>query len=162
MNLMFLMKQSRRERISVNGDVFARQNFQNASGWEDALRNCFRGNITLSFETGKQNRMFISKAAIWALNNPAYVQLLMDAQDLTLLMIGSAYPAPDSIRVNGIGKEPINQYRQEQLARFLEKAGWRKGYRYTLNAITIPIGRQPGLCFDLRKAAVYIPARIPA
>ena len=59
--------------------------------------------------------MFISKAAIWALNNPSYVQLLMDAQDLTLLMIGSAYPAPDSIRVCGIGKEPINQYRQEQL-----------------------------------------------
>ena len=143
------MKQSRRERISVNRDVFARQGTQNASGWEDALRNCFRGNITLSFETGKQNRMFISKAAIWALNNPSYVQLLMDAQDLTLLMIGSAYPAPDSIRVCGIGKEPINQYRQEQLARFLEKAGWRKGYRYTLNAITIPIGRQPGLCFDL-------------
>ena len=162
MNLIFLMNQRRRERISVNGDVFARQNFQNASGWEDALRNCFRGNITLSFETGKQNRMFISKAAIWALNNPAYVQLLMDVQDLTLLMIGSAYPAPDSIRVCGIGKEPINQYRQEQLARFLEKAGWRKGYRYTLNAITIPIGRQPGLCFDLRKAVVYIPARIPA
>ena len=67
--------------------------------------------------------MFISKAAIWALNNPSYVQLLMDAQDLTLLMIGSAYPAPDSIRVCGIGKEPINQYRQEQLARFLEKEG---------------------------------------
>ncbi len=156
------MGQSRRERISVNGDVFARQNFQNASDWEDALRNCFRGNITLSFETGKQNRMFISKAAIWALNNPSYVQLLMDAQDLTLLMIGSAYPAPDSIRVCGIGKEPINQYRQEQLARFLEKAGWRKGYRYTLNAITIPIGRQPGLCFDLRKATVYVPSRIPA
>ena len=65
MNLIFLMNQRRRERISVNGDVFARQNFQNASGWEDALRNCFRGNITLSFETGKQNRMFISKAAIW-------------------------------------------------------------------------------------------------
>ena len=105
--------------------------------------------------------MFISKAAIWALNNPNYVQLLMDAQDLTLLMIGSAYPAPDSIRVCGIGKEPINQYRQEQLARFLEKAGWRKGYRYTLNAITIPIGRQPGLCFDLRKATVYVPSRIP-
>ena len=159
---MSLRTRSGKERISVNGDVFARQSIQNASGWEDALRNCFRGNITLSFETGKQNRMFISKAAIWALNNPAYVQLLMDVQDLTLLMIGSAYPAPDSIRVCGIGKEPINQYRQEQLARFLEKAGWRKGYRYTLSAITLPIGRQPGLCFDLRKAVVYIPARIPA
>ena len=162
MNVTFSRTKGGKERINVNGDVFARQSIQNASGWEDALRNCFRGNITLSFETGKQNRMFISKAAIWALNNPTYVQLLMDAQDLTLLMIGSTYPAPDSIRVNGIGKEPINQYRQEQLARFLEKAGWRKGYRYTLNAITIPIGRQPGLCFDLRKAVVNIPARMPA
>ena len=133
----------------MNGSVFSQQTTLNALDWESALRNCFRGNITLSFETGKQNRMFISKAAIWALNNPSYVQLLMDAQDLTLLMIGSTYPAPDSIRVCRIGKEPINQYRQEQLARFLEKAGWRKGYRYTLNAITIPIGRQPGLCFDL-------------
>ena len=65
----------------------------------------------------------------------------------------------DSIRVCGIGKEPINQYRQEQLARFLEKAGWRKGYRYTLNAITIPIGRQPGLCFEMRKATEYLPVR---
>ncbi len=146
----------------MNGDVFARQSTQNNLDWESALRNCFRGNITVSFETGKQHRMIISKAVIRALDNPTYVQLLMDAQNLTLLMIGSVYPAPDSIRVCGIGKEPINQYRQEQLARFLEKAGWRKGYRYTLNAIIIPIGRQPGLCFDLRKVTVYVPSRIPA
>ena len=156
------MGQSRRERINVNGDVFAQQSTQNNLDWESALRNCFRGNITVSFETGKQHRMIISKAAIRALDNPTYVQLLMDAQNLTLLMIGSVYPAPDSIRVCGIGKEHINQYRQEQLARFLEKAGWRKGYRYTLNAIIIPIGRQPGLCFDLRKVTVYVPSRIPA
>ena len=66
------------------------------------------------------------------------------------------------IRVCGIGKEPINQYRQEQLARFLEQAGWRKGYRYTLSAITIPIGRQPGLCFDMLNAEVRLPARVSA
>ena len=58
--------------------------------------------------------------------------------------------------------DPINQNRQELLAGLIARAGWKKGYRYTLSAITLPIGRQPGLCFDLRKAVVYIPARIPA
>ncbi len=146
--------------MSIN--AFTQHGLQNASGWADALKNCFKGDITLSFETGKQNRMIISNAAIRALNNPAYVQLLMDSQDMTLLLIGATYPTPDSIRVCEIGKKPINQYRQEQLACFLNKAGWKKGYRYTITAIMIPIGRQPGLCFDLRKAAVYIPTRIPA
>ena len=106
--------------------------------------------------------MIISKAAIRALNDPSYIQLLMNTDDLTLLMIGTAYQSPDSIRVCGIGTDPINQNRQELLAGLIARAGWKKGYRYTLSAITLPIGRQPGLCFDLRKAVVYIPARIPA
>ena len=162
MNLIFLMNQSRRERISVNGDVFARQNFQNASGWEDALRNCFRGNITLSFETGKQNRMFISKAAIWALNNPSYIDLLMSSQDLTLLMLGANYPSPGTIRISETGIGPIQQARQEYLARMIDRVGWKKGYRYTFSAIIIPINRKPGLCFDMLSAEVRLPVRVSA
>ena len=146
----------------MNRDVYARQDFQNASGWEDALRNCFRGNITLSFETGRQNRMIISRAALWALDNPSYIDLLMSAKDLTLLMLGANYPSPGLIRIGEKGIGPIQQARQEHLARLIERAGWKKGYRYVLSAIIIPINKKPGLCFDMLKAEVRIPVGMPA
>lgn len=143
----------------MNRDVYARQDFQNASGWEDALRNCFRGDITLSFEPGRQNRMIISRAALWALDNPSYIDLLMSAQDLTLLMLGSNYPSPGTIRIGETGIGPIQQARQEYLARLIDRAGWKKGYRYTLDAIILPIGRQAGLCFNMQRATVYLSMR---
>ena len=146
----------------MNVDVFARQSIQNASGWESALRNCFRGNITLSFETGKQHRMIISKATIQALDNPTYVQLLMSMDDLTLLLIGTEYQGPDSLRVSDTGIDPLNRYRQLELARLIGRAGWKKGYRYTLNAIILPIGRETGLCFNMQRAMINLPVRNPA
>ena len=106
--------------------------------------------------------MIISRAAIRALDNPTYVQLLMSMDDLTLLLIGTEYQGPDSLRVSETGIDPLSPYRQMDLARLMERAGWKKGYRYTLNAIILQIGRQPGLCFDLQKAAVNIPAKWPA
>lgn len=124
--------------------------------WESALRNCFKGNITLSFETGKQSRMIISRAAIRALNNPTYVQLLMSMDDLTLLLIGTEYRSPDSLRVSDTGIDPLNRYRQRDLARLIGRAGWKKGYRYTLEAIILPIGRQTGLFFNLERATLQI------
>ena len=145
----------------MNGMV-ARQSGQNNSGWKDALQNCFRGNITLSFETGRQNRMIISRAALWALDNPSHIDLLMDVNELTLLMLGTDFPNPASIQVGSTGLGPINQERQENLARLIERAGWKKGYRYTLNAMTLEMGRKTALCFDLEKAVMYVPARIPA
>ena len=146
----------------MNVDVFARQSIQNASGWESALRNCFRGNITLSFETGKQHRMIISKAAIRALDNPTYVQLLMSMDDLTLLLIGTEYQGPDSLRVSDTGIDPLNRYRQLELARLIGRAGWKKGYRYTLDAIILPIGRQAGLCFNMQRMTICLPVGNPA
>lgn len=146
----------------MNGDIFARQIIQNASGWQDALRNCFRGNITLSFETGNQHRMIISRAAIRALDNPTYVQLLMSMDDLTLLLIGTEYQGPDSLRISDTGIDPLNRYRQMDLARLIGRAGWKKGYRYTLDAIILPIGRQEGLCFNMQRATVCLPVRTPA
>lgn len=124
--------------------------------WESALRNCFKGNITLSFETGKQSRMIISRAAIRALDNPTYVQLLMSMDDLTLLLIGTEYRSPDSLRVSDTGIDPLNRYRQRDLARLIGRAGWKKGYRYTLEAIILPIGRQTGLFFNLERATLQI------
>ena len=126
---------------------------------ESALRNCFREKVTLSFETGKQNRMIISKAVIRALNNPTYLQLLMSMEDVKLLLIGTEFRYPDSLRVSETGIDPISPYRQMDLARLMDRAGWKKGYRYTISAIMLEIGRQPGLCFDLQKAAVNIPAK---
>ena len=146
----------------MSGDVFARQNIQNNLDWESALRNCFRGNITLSFETGKQHRMIISKAAIRALDNPTYVQLLMSMDDLTLLLIGTEYQGPDSLRVSNTGIDPLNRYRQLELARLIGRAGWKKGYRYTLDAIILPISSQAGLCFNMKRATVCLPMRNPA
>ena len=146
----------------MNGDVFVRQSIQNASGWESALRNCFRGNITLSFETGNQHRMIISRAAIRALDNPTYVQLLMSMDDLTLLLIGTEYQGPDSLRVSNTGIDPLNRYRQLELARLMGRAGWKNGYRYTLDAIILPIGSQAGLCFNMQRATVCLPMRNPA
>ena len=146
----------------MNGDVFARRSIQNALGWQDALRNCFRGNITLSFETGKQHRMIVSKAAIQALDNPTYVQLLMNMDDLTILLIGTEYQGPDSLHVRATGIDPLNRYRQLELARLIGRAGWKKGYRYTLDAIILPIGRQAGLCFNMQRATVCLPLWNPA
>lgn len=146
----------------MNGSVFSQQTTLNALDWESALRNCFRGNITLSFETGKQHRMIISRAAIRALDNPTYVQLLMSMDDLTLLLIGTEYRSPDSLRVSDTGIDPLNRYRQRDLARLIGRAGWKKGYRYTLDAIILPIGRQAGLCFNMQRATVCLPVRNPA
>ena len=103
--------------------------------------------------------MIISKAAIRALDNPTYVQLLMSMEDLTLLLIGTEYWGPDSLRVSETGIDPINPYRQLDLARLMGKAGWKKGYRYTLDAIILPIGSQAGLCFNMKRATVRLPMR---
>ena len=144
----------------MNGSSLTPQITQNILDWESTLRNCFRGNITLSFETGNQHRMIISKAAIRALDNPIYVQLLMSMDDLTLLLIGTEYRSPDSLRVSDTGIDPLNRYRQLDLARLIGKAGWKKGYRYTLDAIILPIGRKAGLCFNMQRATVCIPMKI--
>lgn len=106
--------------------------------------------------------MILSKSVIRALDNPTYLQLLMSMDDLTILLIGTEFRYPDSLRVSETGIDPLSPNRQMDLARLMERAGWKKGYRYTLNAIILPIGRQPGLCFDLQKAAVNIPAKRPA
>ena len=131
------------------------------SPWEDALRNCFRGNITLSFETGRQNRMIISKAAIWALNTPTFVDLLIDQQNLSLLLLGTEYQGPYSIRVCEIGSNPFCQRRQEMLADTMNSAGWRKGYRYTINAVILDVADKPALSFDMQRALVQVPSRLP-
>ncbi len=100
--------------------------------------------------------MIISRAAIRALDNPTYVQLLMSMDDLTLLLIGTEYRSPDSLRVSDTGIDPLNRYRQRDLARLIGRAGWKKGYRYTLEAIILPIGRQTGLFFNLERATLQI------
>ena len=146
----------------MNGSSLIPLITQNNFDWESALRNCFRGNITLAFETGKQSRMIISRAAIRALDNPTYVQLLMSMDDLTLLLIGTEYRSPDSLRVSDTGIDPLNRYRQRDLARLIGRSGWKKGYRYTLDAIILPIGRQAGLCFNMQRATVCLPVRNPA
>lgn len=106
--------------------------------------------------------MIISRAALWALNNPSHIDMLMDLQGLTLLILGTDYQNPASIQVGATGLGPINQTRQEMLASLINHAGWKKGYRYTLSAILLPIGHQQGLCFEMRKAMAYVPSRIPA
>ena len=65
----------------------------NAAGWEEALKLCFRPEITISFITGKQNVIIFTKTAISALDNPSYMQLLINAEDLTLLLVGADYPS---------------------------------------------------------------------
>lgn len=106
--------------------------------------------------------MIISRAALRALNNPSRIDILMDINELTLLMLGTDYPNPASIQIGSAGLGPITQERQENLARLIEHAGWKKGYRYTMNAITLELGSKTALCFDLEKAIMFVPARIPA
>lgn len=127
-------------------------------GWEEALKLCFRQEITISFITGKQNVILFTKAAINALNNPSYMQLLINTEDLSLLLIGSDYQSPDSIRVSDIGKSPINQARQRMLAWAIDRAGWKKGYRYTVSAIILDVANRPALHFCMRNAVMRIPA----
>ena len=102
--------------------------------------------------------IIFTKAAINALNNPSYMQLLINPEDLSLLLIGSDYQSPDSIRVSDIGKSPINQARQKMLAWAIDRAGWKKGYRYTVSAITLDVANRPALHFDMRKAVMRVPA----
>ena len=146
----------------MNGDRFTQQNTQSALDWNSALQTCFRQKVTLAFETGKQSRMIISKAAIRALNNPTYVQLLMSMDDLTILLLGTEYKHPDSLRVSETGIDPLSPYRQMDLARLMGRAGWRKGYRYTVSAITLDICNKPALSFNMLKAEESIPMRKPA
>ncbi len=125
-------------------------------------RAYFKKPITISFEIGKQNRMIISKDAIRAMGDPRYVQVLINPKHMTLLVMGTKYESPDCIQVRGAGKMPINRCRQELITRLIELAGWKNGHRYTIEARTLPIGKDPALCFDLKKAAVTIPSRKPA
>lgn len=130
----------------------------NTDAWADALKLCFRQEITMSFVTGRQNIMIFSRAAINALDNPTHVQLLINLADLTLLLLGTEFPTPDSIQVCKIGKDPINQHRQELLSKAMDLAGWRKGYRYTVSAITLDIANKPALSFNMLKATMIIPS----
>ena len=130
----------------------------NDAGWEEALKLCFRQEINISFITGKQTVIIFTKAAINALNNPSYMQLLINTEDLSLLLIGADYQSPDSIRVCDIGREPLNQQRQELLTWAMDRAGWKKGYRYTVSAITLDAANRPALHFDMRKAVMRVPA----
>jgi len=132
--------------------------FLNTDVWADALKLCFRQEITMSFVTGRQNIMIFSRAALNALDNPSHVQLLINLADLTLLLLGTEYPTPDSMQVCRIGKDPINQHRQELLSKTMDLAGWRKGYRYTVSAIVLDVANRPALCFNMRKAVMRIPA----
>ena len=144
----------------MNGTI-ARPEDKSSLAWEDALKNCFRGNITLSFETGRQNRMIISKAAIWTLNTPTFVDLLIDQRNLSLLLLGTEYQSPYSIRVSGIGSNPLCQHRQQLLASTMDHAGWRKGYRYTISAIILDVADKPALSFDMQRALMQAPSRLP-
>ena len=146
----------------MNRDRFVQQNTQSVLDWNSALQTCFRQKVTLAFETGRQSRMIISRAAIRALDNPTYIQLLMSMDDLTLLLIGTEYQYPDSLRVSETGIDPLNPYRQMDLARLMGRAGWRKGYRYTVSAITLDICNKPALSFNMLKAEESIPMRKPA
>ena len=137
-------------------------NGQRTLGWEEALHSCFRGNVTLSFETGRQNRMIISKAAIWALNTPPFSDLLIDQKNLSLLLLGTDYENPYSMRIGERVMDPLCQNRQQLLTRAIDRAGWRKGYRYTISAIILEMSRKPVLCFDLQRATFQISSRIPA
>ena len=135
-------------------------NGQNTLGWEEALRSCFRGNATLSFETGRQNRMIISKAAIWALNTPTFIDLLIDQKNLSLLLLGTDYENPYSMRIGERGMDPLCQNRQLLLTRAIDRAGWRKGYRYTISAIMLDIADRPALSFDMRRALIQTPSSL--
>lgn len=137
------------------------QQGKDSPDWKVALRQCFKERATLSFEIGKQKRMIISKAAVRALDDPMYVHLLINPSQMTLLMMGSKYPCPDSIQVRGSGNLPINHCRQQMLARIIELAGWKVGYQYTVDARTVPIGGQPALSFDLQHAEAFSPKKMP-
>ena len=82
-------------------------------------------------------------------DDSSYVHILINPKQLSLLMIGTQYPSPDCIQVRGTGKMPINHCRQQMLARVMEMAGWKIGYRYTVEAKTLPIAGKPALCFYL-------------
>ena len=70
-----------------------------------------------------------------------------------LMLMGSNIKVPNCIEL---------RTRQRDLARLIGRAGWKKGYRYTLDAIILPIGRQAGLCFNMQRATVCLPVRNPA
>ena len=133
------------ERLDFGSDPF----------WEIVKRQYFNtgDRIAIAFEDRKGGRIQVSEAALNALKNPMYGLVLINPKRHQLMLMGSNIKVPNCIEL---------WTRQRDLARLIGRAGWKKGYRYTIDAIILPISSQAGLCFNMKRATVCLPMRNPA
>ena len=110
--------------------------------------------ITVTFYTGKENRLQFSSAALKAMGNPTYAQVLINPKTHQMLLMGTNEKRPNCILLqhrwakHKNGKIPCNGF----IERLSSIMGWEPGCRYmafgTLTQ-TKPVSSQPVLGFNL-------------
>lgn len=110
--------------------------------------------ITVTFYTGKENRLQFSSAALNAMGNPTYAQVLINPKTHQMLLMGTNEKRPNCILLqhrwakHKNGKIPCNGF----IERLSSIMGWEPGCRYMVFGNltqTKPVSSQPVLGFNL-------------
>jgi hypothetical protein len=110
--------------------------------------------ITVTFYTGKENCLQLSSAALNAMGNPTYAQVLINPKTHQMLLMGTNEKRPNCILLqhrwakHKNGKIPCNGF----IERLSSIMGWNPGCRYMVFGNltqTKPVSSQPVLGFNL-------------
>ena len=110
--------------------------------------------ITVTFYTGKENCFQLSSAALNAMGNPTYAQVLINPKTHQMLLMGTNEKRPNCILLqhrwakHKNGKIPCNGF----IERLSSIMGWKPGCRYMVFGNltqTKPMSSQPVLGFNL-------------
>ena len=116
--------------------------------------------ITVTFYTGKENCFQLSSAALNAMGNPTYAQVLINPKTHQMLLMGTNEKRPNCILLqhrwakHKNGKIPCNGF-IERLSSIMR---WEQGCRYMVFGNltqTEPVSSQPVLGFNLDESHIF-------
>jgi len=121
---------------------------------EESRMNIENERITVTFHTGKEDCFQLSSAALNAMGNPTYAQVLINPKTHQMLLMGTNEKRPNCILLqhrwakHKNGKIPCNGF----IERLSSIMGWNPGCRYMVFGNltqTKPMSSQPVLGFNL-------------
>lgn len=127
---------------------------------EESRMNTENERITVTFYTGKENCFQLSSAALNAMGNPTYAQVLINPKTHQMLLMGTNEKRPNCILLqhrwakHKNGKIPCNGF-IERLSSIMR---WEQGCRYMVFGNltqTEPVSSQPVLGFNLDESHIF-------
>ena len=127
---------------------------------EESRMNTENERITVTFYTGKENCFQLSSAALNAMGNPTYAQVLINPKTHQMLLMGTNEKRPNCILLQHRwakyknGKIPCNGF----IERLSSIMGWKPECRYMVFGNltqTEPVSSQPVLGFNLDECHVF-------